>query len=61
MSGERRNNTADMTITEMLNDIAAQMCTHYCKWPDQWDEEKEGCELAESEICANCPMGKIGW
>lgn len=60
MSGERRNNPADMSITEQLRAIAEDMCMNYCKWPDLWDEEKEGCELADSEHCANCPMGKIG-
>lgn len=55
----RRNNQADMTIGEQLSKIAEDICMHYCKWPDQWDEEKEGIELSESEICSNCPITKI--
>lgn len=59
MSGERKNNPADMSITEQLRAIADDMCTNYCKWPDLWDEEKEGMELADSEHCANCPMSEL--
>lgn len=42
-------------VTEMLQEIADEMCDKYCKYPDIWDEEAEGKELSESEICRNCP------
>ena len=32
----------DKTITEQIEEIKAQICDHFCKYPDQWDEEKEG-------------------
>lgn len=47
------------TITEQLQEIAEDFCNHYCKYPYEWDEEKEGCELMDSDICANCPMGRL--
>ena len=47
------------TITKRLEEIAEDFCNNYCKWPDLWDEEKEGCELPDSEHCANCPLNKI--
>lgn len=50
---------ADMTVTEQIEAIAEDFCMNYCKWPDQWDEEKEGCELSESEHCNNCPIGRL--
>ena len=46
-------------IKEQLEQIAEDFCNNYCKYPDIWDEEKEGCELSESDICANCPMSRI--
>ena len=33
-------------------------CDHYCRYPFEWDEEKEGCALAESDICKYCPLEK---
>ena len=44
------------TVEKMLETLAEDICDHYCKYPDQWDEE--GCELCESEICRNCPLTK---
>lgn len=48
-------NIIDATIENVWN----QMCEDYCRYPREWDEEKEGVELYESEICANCPMNKL--
>ena len=47
------------TIALELEHIAAQICDKYCKYPEQWDEEKEGKELYESEICKNCPLSRL--
>lgn len=55
----RKNNKMDMTVTEQINAIADNICRNYCKYPDTWDEEKEGCELSESEHCRNCPLGEL--
>ena len=49
----------DVRIVEQLEQIADDFRNHYCKWPDQWDEEKEGMELSESDICDKCPMSRI--
>ena len=43
-----------MTIEE----VAEQICDKYCKYPYEWDEETEGVQLCESEICANCPLNR---
>lgn len=48
-----------MSITGILESVKYDMCEHYCKYPETWDEEKEGCELCESEVCANCPLGRL--
>lgn len=47
------------TITQQIEDIVTDICNNYCKYPDTWDEDREGCELSESEICANCPLGRL--
>lgn len=46
-------------IKKQLEEIAEDFCNNYCKWPTIWDAEKEGMELMDSDICANCPMSKI--
>ena len=46
------------TITEILDENAAEMCDKYCKYPETWDEEKDG-QLCDSEICENCPLNKF--
>lgn len=48
------------TVSEMLLDIANDICNNYCKYPGIYDEQKEGVELCESEICANCPLNRLG-
>ena len=46
------------TITKQMEWIAEEMCINYCKYPDNWNEERDG-ELSESDICKNCPIGKL--
>ena len=40
--------------------VVEDMCTNYCKYPYMWNEEDEGCTLAESRICNKCPLNKLG-
>lgn len=47
------------SIPQILEDIVNEMCDKYCKWPEQWDEEAQGCELSESDVCANCPLNRL--
>ena len=49
----------EQTIPQILEDIVEDMCQNYCKWPDTYEEEMEGCELSESSICANCPLNRL--
>lgn len=49
-----------MSIQKQIEEVAEEMCNHYCKYPEQWDpEEHDGQELFESEICINCPLNKL--
>lgn len=47
------------SISQMLEEVKGDMCNKYCKYPDTWDEEKEGCELIDSDVCDNCPLNKL--
>ena len=47
------------TISEQMEEIKQIMCDKYCKFPYLWDEEKEGQELCESELCENCPLNRL--
>ena len=49
------------TIPQIIEEVCAEICDKYCKYPAEWDpEEHEGMELFESEICANCPLMRLG-
>lgn len=48
------------TVREIIEEVRAEICEHYCKWPEKWDEEAEGCELIDSSLCSNCPLGRLG-
>ena len=45
-------------IIKQLEDMAEEICNNYCKYPDTWDEEKDG-ELSDSDICQNCPLSRL--
>ena len=32
-------------------DKKQEVKANYCKYPDIWDEEAEGCDLSESDHC----------
>ena len=48
-----------MSITEIIEDVKADICNNYCKYPHIFDEESEDYDLSESDICGNCPLGRL--
>ena len=48
-----------MSVTEILEQVKEEICNDYCKWPDTYNEEAEGCELIDSEHCQNCPLNQL--
>lgn len=46
-------------MKEEIGKVIDDVCVNYCKYPNIWDEEKEGVELSESEICKNCPLNNL--
>ena len=47
------------SVSEIIEEVKDKMCRDFCKYPDIWDEEAEGCELCNSEQCANCPLNRL--
>ena len=39
--------------------LKKNICDNYCKYPLIWNEEKEGIQLSESEICSHCPLNEL--
>ena len=52
-----------LTVRELLDttieEVWKEMCDDYCRYPREWDEEKEGQELYTSEICEKCPLNRL--
>ena len=44
------------TVIGMLNDIATEICDHYCKYADRYFEDQE--EL--TKCCWECPLNGLG-
>ena len=44
---------------EEMEQAAEEMCRFYCRYPLIWDEQVMNGELAESELCRNCPMSEL--
>lgn len=42
------------TITRMLEEIAAEICDDYCKYPHEVSEQED-----LEKICEKCPLEKI--
>ena len=56
---KKAQDTGIVTVPKMLEEVANSFCDNYCKWPEKWDAEKEGCELFDSWVCAICPVNKL--
>lgn len=41
--------------SSLMEDIASEICDQYCKYPDTWDEDKEGQSMIDA-ICNHCPL-----
>lgn len=54
-----REAKSGQTVTEIFEQIKFEICDHYCKYPNEWDEEAEGMELSESDICWKCPLSRL--
>lgn len=47
-----------MSKEQEIENIKTQICERYCRYPYEWDEEKDG-ELSESDVCRECPLNRL--
>lgn len=47
------------SVSEIIEDVKTQMCSFYCKYPYEWDAEKEGLDLCDSPYCRSCPLSRL--
>ena len=47
------------SISEIIEDVKTQICSFYCKYPYEWDADKEGLELPDSPYCRSCPLSRL--
>lgn len=40
-----------------VENIIEEMCENYCKYPENWDEKKDGMLL--NTICKDCPLNRL--
>lgn len=45
-----------ITVTDILEQVKADMCDEYCKWPKMLEDEPEDALL---DICDRCPLGRL--
>ena len=43
---------------DKTGEIIEKICDKYCKYPEVWDEEKEGKTLQEA-VCDSCPLNDL--
>ena len=48
----------EMSKEQEIENIKTQICERYCRYPYEWDEEKDG-ELSESDVCRECPLNRL--
>lgn len=41
-----------------FEEIAGEICDKYCRYPYEWDEEREGVQLIDSDVCKSCPLNR---
>lgn len=46
-------------VIDTIEEVKTEMCNDFCRYPREWDEEKEGMELVESTHCQNCPLNRL--
>ena len=67
MSGERRNNQADMSISEQIEAIKTEVCDKYCRFPqavhEMWlrgeIEHEECADKLATDYCTSCPLTRL--
>ena len=56
MIADEMTKDSDKKVVESVKEA---MCERFCKYPNEWNAEKEGCELSESILCKACPTNLL--
>lgn len=43
------------SVTELIDEVLSEICSNYCKWPDQVENLVELLD----KYCENCPLLKL--
>lgn len=54
----RRHQMKEKTISQLLEEVANEICDNYCKYPAEYNSKKEFEELLDTH-CLNCPLSKL--
>ena len=52
----------DKTITQMIEEVAEEICNNYCKWPEKASEEGRPDDWLTEDPespCQNCPLNRL--
>lgn len=53
-----RHQMKEKTISQLLEEVANEICDNYCKYPAEYNSKKEFEELLDTH-CLNCPLSKL--
>ena len=59
MANQRRNNTAEMTLTEQILKIREEICDDYCRYKDLVKSGQISKETFEAVCDYDCPLNKL--
>ena len=59
MANQRRNNPAEMTLTEQISKVREEMCDNYCKYRDSVSQKQISQETFTTVCEYDCPLRKI--
>ena len=49
----------EIIISRTFEEVKNEICENYCRYPREWNEEEQGMDLIDSDICANCPLNRL--
>lgn len=53
------DNCLEDIISRTFEEVKNAICNDYCRYPREWNEEEQGMDLIDSDICANCPLNRL--
>jgi hypothetical protein len=47
------------TLIEIVEQVKAEMCDRFCKWPDQYKCDESAYDRMIDEKCEHCPLNRL--